>query len=197
MNGNKIFSCHHPCFGLVQQPHSVLRKLCVKEWLPRLLSRVLTPPHPPVHPTHPLSFSPSAYTVHVCLNADGIKRLLLPHSISVFLFYLLLQVEGICGMHAVLDLIILPLNPSFCTISIHFVCCFSPTHMSQANPKLASTTCLSVLCLRLEQRPPARRCLQPLPRLRARVCTLSVLARFVCPVCCPCSSRDRGVCMFN
>lgn len=34
MNGNKIFSCHHPFLALCRQPHSVLRKLCAKEWLP-------------------------------------------------------------------------------------------------------------------------------------------------------------------
>lgn len=35
MNGNKIFSCHHPFFWpCAGKPHSVSRKLCVKEWLP-------------------------------------------------------------------------------------------------------------------------------------------------------------------
>lgn len=141
--------------ALCRQPHSVLRKLCVKEWLlSRLLSRALTPS--PIPLTH---FLLAFLHIHVCLNADGIKRLLLPHSISVFLFYLLLQVEGICGMHTVPDCPAArqttnsPSKSRFCMISIHFVCCFSPTHMSQANPKLASTTCLYVLCLRLEQRP--------------------------------------------
>ena len=57
------------------------------------------PPNPP-----PITHFLFAFLhIRVCLNADGIKRLLLPPSISVFLFYLLLQVEGICGMRALLD----------------------------------------------------------------------------------------------
>lgn len=159
---------------------------------------MLTPPplpHPPAHPTHPLSFSPSAYT---CLfECRWHKKTFIATQYICFSILSVAPSRRHLWHARSPGLIILPLNPSFCMISIHFVCCFSPTHMSQANPKLASTTCLSVLCLRLEQRPPARRCIQPLPRLCARVCTLSVLARFVCPVCCPCSSRDRGVCVFN
>lgn len=98
MNGNKIFSCHHPFFGLVQATPFCLKKVVCERMTPRLLSRALTPP--PIRLTH---FLLAFLHIHVCLNADGIKRILLPHSISVFLFYLLLQVEGICGMHAVLD----------------------------------------------------------------------------------------------
>lgn len=43
--------------ALCRQPHSVLRKLCVKEWLPRLLSRVLTPtPFPSSRPSDSPTF---------------------------------------------------------------------------------------------------------------------------------------------
>lgn len=62
-------------FALCRQPHSVSRKLCVKEW----------PLPPPLHPWSHLYFCAFLHR-HVCLNADGIKRLLLPQSISVFLF---------------------------------------------------------------------------------------------------------------
>lgn len=106
MNGNKIFSCHHPFFGLVQATPFCLKKVVCERMTPCLLSRALTPPplHPsPSHPDSPTLFLLAFLHIHVCLNADGIKRLLLPQSISVFLFYLLLQVEGICGMHTVLD----------------------------------------------------------------------------------------------
>lgn len=198
MNGNKIFSCHHPCFGLVQATPFCLKKVvCERMTSPSPLPSVNPSPlpHPPAHPTHPLSFSPSAYT---CLfECRWHKKTFIATQYICFSILSVAPSRRHLWHARSPGLIILPLTPSFCMISIHFVCCFSPTHMSQANPKLASTTCLSVLCLRLEQRPPARRCLQPLPRLCARVCTLSVLARFVCPVCCPCSSRDRGVCMFN
>lgn len=68
-------------------PHSVSRKLCVKEW----------PPSPPLHPRCHLYFCAFLHT-HVRLNADGIKRVLLPQSISVFLFYLLLSISRVCGM---------------------------------------------------------------------------------------------------
>ncbi len=62
-------------FALWRQPHSVSRKLCVKEW----------PLPPPLHPWSHLYFCAFLHR-HVCLNADGIKILLLPQSISVFLF---------------------------------------------------------------------------------------------------------------
>lgn len=62
-------------FALWRQPHSVSRKLCVKEW----------PLPPPLHPFSHLYFCAFLHR-QVCLNADGIKILLLPQSISVFLF---------------------------------------------------------------------------------------------------------------
>lgn len=55
-------------------------------------------PHPHPHPWSHLYFCAFLHR-HVCLNADGIKRLLLPQSISVFLFYLLLLISRVCGMH--------------------------------------------------------------------------------------------------
>lgn len=63
MNGNKIFSCHHPFLALCRQPHSVSRKLCVRMTPPCRPFRALPRPHPlhPVSP-HPPSFSLSAYT---------------------------------------------------------------------------------------------------------------------------------------
>lgn len=108
MNGNKIFSCHHPFFGLVQATPFCLKKVvCERMTPPSPLPSVTPTPrsHPPspLHPDSPTFFLYAFLHIHVCLNADGIKRLLLPQSISVFLFYLLLQVEGICGMHTVLD----------------------------------------------------------------------------------------------
>lgn len=99
MNGNKIFSCHHPFLALCRQPHSVSRKLCVRMTPPCRPSERYPDPTPSI-PTHPTFLLLAFLHIHVCLNADGIKRLLLPQSISVFLFYLLLQVEGICGMHS-------------------------------------------------------------------------------------------------
>lgn len=108
MNGNKIFSCHHPFFGLVQATPFCLKKVVCERMTPPSPLPSVTPtprsrPPSPLHPDSPTFFLYAFLHIHVCLNADGIKRLLLPQSISVFLFYLLLQVEGICGMHTVLD----------------------------------------------------------------------------------------------
>lgn len=63
MNGNKIFSCHHPFLALCRQPHSVSRKLCVRMTPPCRPFRALPRPHP-LHPVSPHlpSFSLSAYT---------------------------------------------------------------------------------------------------------------------------------------
>lgn len=73
---------------------------CVWEWLPPVAPSERYPDPTPSIPSHPTFLLLAFLHIHVCLNADGIKRLLLPQSISVFLFYLLLQVEGICGMHS-------------------------------------------------------------------------------------------------
>lgn len=73
---------------------------CVWEWLPPVAPSERYPDPTPSILSHPTHLLLAFLHIHVCLNADGIKRLLLPQSISVFLFYLLLQVEGICGMHS-------------------------------------------------------------------------------------------------
>lgn len=154
------------------------------------LPGVNPPPPTPTHPTHPLSFGPSAYT---CLfECRWHKKTFIA---TQYICFSILSVAPSRRhlWHARCPGLIIPLNPSFCTLSIHFVCGFSPTHMSQANPKLASTTCLSVLCLRPEQRPLRRRCALPLPRLVLVPARCLRWRASVCPVCCPCSSRDRCV----
>lgn len=70
MNGNKIFSCHHPFFGLVQATPFCLKKVVCERMTPPSPLPSVTPtprPHPPSLPppsrlTHLLSLRLSAYT---------------------------------------------------------------------------------------------------------------------------------------
>lgn len=126
-------------------PYCLEKVVCERLTSPRPLpptTYTFSSPFLSVNPFLSLHSESASLHIHVCLNADGIKRLLLPQSISVFLFYLLLQVEGICGMlrPRLTAVSTSPLRPNrhpfcFCMdmIGIHILYCCLSTHKSQAN----------------------------------------------------------------